>query len=337
VSRRSWVLFLLLSAFWGASYMFIKVALDDGVPPAVIVFVRTALAALVLLPVAVHMRALAHVRDGGIAPIAALALLQVVGPFLLISFGEQEISSSLTGILIATAPIFTFLLAFAIDHEERAGPAGLVGVAVGIAGVALLLGVDAGGSGGALAGGLMVVLAALGYALGAYYFKRRFAHAQPVGAVATTMVASALMSAPVAALDLPESTPGLDAVASLAALGLLGTGVSFILYYVLIATIGPAKSSLVAYVAPCFAVGYGVTLLDERFTLATAAGLALILGGSWLAAEGRLPRSSGARRELAAGGIDVPAAGQADGRPHAGRLESELERRDRLARRASEA
>ncbi len=103
------------------------------------------------------------------------------------------------------------------------------------------------------------------------------------------MAASALMSAPVAAFDLPSAAPAGDAVGSLAALGILGTGISFVLFYDLMRQIGPAKTSLVAYIAPAFAVLYGVALLDESFTVATAAGLVLIVGGSWLAAEGRLP------------------------------------------------
>jgi drug/metabolite transporter (DMT)-like permease len=266
-----------------------------------------------------------------------LALVQVAAPFLLITVGEQEISSSLTGILVATAPIFTFLLAFAIDHEERASGVGLVGVAIGIAGVALLLGVDAGGGSAALVGGLLVILASLGYALGSYYLKRRFADAQPVGVVTATMAASALMTLPFALLDLPADSPGGGAIAAVTVLGVLGTGISFVIYYELIGTVGPAKASLVAYVAPGFAVIYGVALLGESFTLATAVGLVLIVGGSWLAAEGRLPSRSAVGGELAAGGLDVAPTGEADGRRDAATRERRAESRDRLTRGAAEA
>src|SRR4051794_18531629 len=224
-----------------------------------------------------------------LGPVCVLAAVQVAAPFLLITFGERHISSSLAGILVATAPIWTFLLAFAIDAEERAAGLGLAGVVIGIGGVVLLLGLDAGGSSAALVGGLMVVLASLGYALGAYYLKRRLRDVQPVGLVATTMAAPALMPAPFAALALPAHAPGAGPIAAVSALGVLGTGVSFVIFYDLIAKIGPAKASLVAYVAPGFAVIYGVAFLSESFTLATAAGLVLIIGGSWLAAEGRLP------------------------------------------------
>jgi drug/metabolite transporter (DMT)-like permease len=332
VGRRGWILFALLSAFWGASYLFIKIGLEHGLSAPAIVFWRVALAALVLLPLAHRMGALDGLRSR-LRPIAVLAAIQVAAPFLLITFGERHISSSLAGILVATAPIWTFLLAFAIDPEERAAGLSLAGVVIGIGGVVLLLGLDAGGSGAALLGGLMVVLASLGYALGAYYLKRNLRDVQPVGLVAATMTAAALITVPFAALDPPAHAPGIGPIAAVSALGILGTGVSFVIFYDLIAKIGPAKASLVAYVAPGFAVVYGVALLGESFTVATAAGLVLIIGGSWLAAEGRLP----ARRKLAAGGVDVAPAGEADRDGDAALGERRAEGRDRVAAGASEA
>jgi drug/metabolite transporter (DMT)-like permease len=288
VDRRSWLLLLLLASLWGASYLFIKVALEDLSPP-MIVFLRTALAALVLLPLAARTGALGGLRRR-IAPIVALALVQVAGPFLLITVGELEISSSLAGILVASAPIFTALLAVWIDQAERSHGWSLVGVGLGIAGVALLLGVDTGGGAAALVGGLLVVVASLGYAIGGFFLKRSFTDVPPTALGAATMTVSALVTAPFGLATAPDSMPGLQEAASVTALGVLGTGIAFWIYYVLLGSIGPAKSSLVAYIAPGFAVVYGVVLLDESFTVATAAGLVLIIGGSWLAAEGRAPR-----------------------------------------------
>jgi drug/metabolite transporter (DMT)-like permease len=289
VSRsRYWTLLLVLASLWGASYLFIKLGLED-LSPAMVVLGRTLLAALVLLPLALQRRAFTGLR-AGLGVMAGLAALQVAGPFLLISFGEEEISSSLAGILVATAPIFTALLAIWVDHEERSSGWRLAGVGIGIVGVALLLGVDVGGDAAALAGGLMVVLASLGYALGGFLVKRRLSGADPVGTVTVTMLASAAMTAPLALVTAPESVPGAGPVAAVAALGVLGTGIAFVIYYSLIAGAGPARAALVAYIAPAFAVAYGVALLDESFTAATALGLLLILAGSWLAAEGaRLP------------------------------------------------
>jgi drug/metabolite transporter (DMT)-like permease len=281
-------MFGLLSAFWGASYLFIKVALEDDIAPAFIVFARCALAAMVLLPAAAHIGALTGLRER-LGPLVVLAFVQVTVPFMLITIGEQEISSSLTGILVASAPIFTFLLAFVLPGAERAGALSLLGVAIGIGGVGLLLGVDAPGGTSAVVGGLLVVLATLGYGIGAWFLKRRLPGVQPVGAVGATSAATALMVLPLAAFQVPDHAPGIDAIGALVALGVLGTGLAFVFFYSLVASEGPAKASLVAYVAPAFSVVYGVTLLDERFTVATAAGLVLIVGGSWIAAEGRLP------------------------------------------------
>jgi drug/metabolite transporter (DMT)-like permease len=287
VSRRSWVLLLTLSALWGSSYLFIKLALEDDVEPAVIVSVRTALAALVLLPLAAHRSALGGLRSN-IAPILVLAVVQMGGPLLLIAAGEQHVSSSLTGILVATAPIFTFLLAFAQQGQERASGVSLAGVAIGIGGVALLLGVDAGG-GSALAGGLMIVAASFGYAVGGWVVKRQVREVQPVAMVGATAAVAALLTAPAALLTLPTHVPGPKAISSLLVLGVLCTGAAFVIFYSLVSSDGPARASLVGYIAPGFSVVYGVSLLSESFTLATVAGLVAITGGSWLAAEGRWP------------------------------------------------
>ncbi|MGH3991430.1 MAG: DMT family transporter, partial [Pseudonocardiaceae bacterium] len=182
------------------------------------------------------------------------------------------------------------------DQEERVHGAGLFGVFLGIGGVVLLLGVDAGGGAAALVGGLMVILASLGYALGAFYLKRRLSDVEPIGLVTAAMVASALMTLPLAAISLPSAAPELATVGSLAALGVLGTGLAFVLFYELIARVGPGRASLVAYVAPGFAVVYGVLLLGEGFGPASFAGLLMIVAGSWLAAEGRLPWQPRAKR-----------------------------------------
>jgi drug/metabolite transporter (DMT)-like permease len=282
VDRRNGILLLSLAALWGASYLFIKIGLDD-LSPAGVVFTRTALAALVLLPFAI--------KSGGMAPLwrrapwlIALGAIQVAGPFLLISAGERHIASSLAGILVASAPIFTAIFAIWLDHSERLSTLGSVGVAIGIVGVALLLGVDLGGSSSALLGGLMVVLASVGYAIGGFALKRWFSGYQPLALVAGTMSASALMTLPLFLLDLPTHV-GLDTVGAMCALGLGGTGIAFVIYYTLNHAIGPTRTSLVAYIAPVFALVYGVTLLDEPFTATTAIGIVLIVGGSWLAAK----------------------------------------------------
>jgi drug/metabolite transporter (DMT)-like permease len=284
----------VLASIWGASYLFIKIGLEDF-SPAMVVFLRTFLAGLVLVPLALRRGALAGLRARW-WPVLVLAAVQVAGPFLLISWGEEEISSSLAGILVASAPILTALLAIFIDRDERVTRTGGIGIGIGIVGVALLLGVDVGGDSAALVGGLAVVLASLGYAIGGFYLKARFKDAQPIGVVTGTMFGSALLALPLALATFPSDAPGAGSLAAMAALGAGGTGIAFVIFYTLIAEVGPTKASIVAYIAPVFAVIYGVAFRDESFTLGTVVGMALILGGSWIAGQGRVPSPRGAAR-----------------------------------------
>jgi drug/metabolite transporter (DMT)-like permease len=293
VNRRAWIQMGVLAGLWGASYMFIKVALDD-VSPIFVVWVRLVLATLVLVPIAHSRGALAPLRPHA-RMIFLLAIVQVGAPFLLITFGEKHIASSLAGILVASAPIFTALLAFRMDREELATGWRLVGILVGIVGVGLLFGVDLSGDTAALLGGLMVLLASLGYAIGPLQMKRHLQGVPPVGIAASTMGLAALLLTPAVPFALPGHAPGIDTVGSLLVLGAGGTGLAFLIFYTLIAEIGPGRATVVAYIAPGFSVLYGIVLLDERFTAGTAAGLLFILAGSWLAAGARLSRSGPSR------------------------------------------
>ena len=288
MTRRSWIFLSTLAALWGASYLFIKLALED-LSPGMIAFSRIALGALVLVPLAASRGGLRGLRDR-LGFVFVLAAIQVAGPFLLISAGEQEITSSLTGILVASAPLFTAVLAIWIDREERSSGSSLIGVVAGFVGVAVLIGVDLRGDGNALLGGGAVLLAGLGYAAGGLMVKRSAGRVDPVGLAAATMVASTVLVSPAALVGPPDAVPGLTAIGAVLVLGIAGTGVAFALFHTLIAEVGPAKASLVTYIAPAFAVFYGVTLLDEPITAATIAGLLLIVGGSWLGVGGGLGR-----------------------------------------------
>lgn len=288
MTRTAWLLLAFLAAIWGASYMLIKVALDDGVDAVFIVFARIALGALVLAPIALRRGAFGLLR-GAWGAIALLAMVQVVVPFLLITFGEERIASSLAGILVASSPMFTALLAIRIDQDERVRGWGAAGIVVGLAGVVLLFGVDLSTETAALIGGLMVVLASLGYAIGALYLKHRLRGIQPVGVAASTMLLGALVLLPAVPFTLPSTVPDAVTLGSLVALGAGGTGVAFLIYYTLISDIGASRATLVTYIAPGFAILYGVTLLDEPLSAGGVLGLTLILAGSYLAAEGRLP------------------------------------------------
>ncbi len=287
MSRRDWSLLLLLSAIWGSSYLFIKIGLRE-MAPAVVVFGRVFAGTIVLLPIALRRGALR-----GLAArwrvLVVVALVQVAGPFMLIAAGEREISSSLAGILVASAPIFTAILALRYDPEDRSEGLRGAGVAVGIVGVVVLLGFDLSGSGGALLGGFAVVLASLGYAVGGLILKQRLVGHEPLGIAAAVLGISVVAIAPFAAVAAPDAVPGAGPLLAVATLGALGTGCAFAIFYGLIARVGPSRTFVVSYLAPGFAVVYGALLLDEALTAATFAGLVLILGGSFLAAEGRMP------------------------------------------------
>jgi drug/metabolite transporter (DMT)-like permease len=288
VSTRAWLSLSITAALWGASYMFIKVGLDGGLSEGFIIVARTVLGALVLAPMAI--------RAGAVPMIVArkwwalaLAAAQVIVPFGLITFGENHVPSSLAGILVATSPLFIALLAIRFDPAERSHGWGLVGVVLGMVGVVLLFGVDLSGDAETLVGGLMIVGSGACYAIAVLIAKRAFTGVPPVGVAASNLVISAVIWLPVAALSLPTHSPGANAILSMLALGVGGTGIAFLFFYTSIAAVGPARASVVAYVAPAFAVVYGVVLLDEALTIGTIGGLTLILAGSWLAASGRLP------------------------------------------------
>lgn len=287
MDRRSWTLLLILGAIWGASYLFIKVGLRD-MSPAMVSFLRVALGAVALLPIALSQNALRGLGARAWT-LVMVGAIQVAVPFVLIAQGEEEITSVLAGILVASAPLFTALLAIWVDQEERSSGLRLVGVLVGFGGVGFLLGVDLGGSGAALLGGLMVVLASLGYAIGGFLVKHRLSDVPSVGMSTAVMIVSSILLLPAAVATAPDEVPGVGPLAAVAALGVLGTGVAFVIFYGLINSIGPARAFLVTYIAPGFAVVYGAAFLSEEVTAVTIIGLVLILAGSWLAAEGRLP------------------------------------------------
>lgn len=289
MDRRGWTLLWALALIWGASYLFIKLGLED-LEPVFLVWFRLVLGAGVLVVLAAQRNALTPLRGRG-RPLAVLAAIQVALPFVLLTYGEERIASGLTGILVAAAPIFTALLvSTGATGEARIRGWELAGILVGIVGVALLFGLDLRGT--EVVGGLMVLGTAFGYALGALYLRRHFLGVPPLGVAAGSMSISSIMVLPVAATQLPSAMPEIGALSAVAVLGVFGTGIAFWIFYTLIGTYGAARASVVAYLAPGFAVGYGALFLDEPVSGAAAGGLVLILFGSWLAAGQAKPVAS---------------------------------------------
>ncbi len=305
MTRRTWTMMGGTAAVWGASYMLIKLALDDFSEGA-IVCIRTALGAAVLLTLAAHWDALAPLR-GCWRWLGPIALIQVTAPFLLITFGENHVNSQLAGILVSGAPIFTALLTLVFVHAERLRGWGVVGIVIGMLGVILLFGLDLSGSSEQILGGLMILLASLGYAVGAMLIKHKLPGVPPVAVAGGNMAIAAVVTLPLALTSLPDHAPSFKAAGGLVLLGVAGTGIAFLWFYTLLTDIGPARASIIAYISPGFSVVYGVVLLGEPFSLGVVAGLALILAGSWLAVQARPPAWAVRRRAAPPAPAPAPA------------------------------
>jgi drug/metabolite transporter (DMT)-like permease len=274
-----------LAAIWGGSYLLIKYALEDFSAP-MIVWARTAIAALVLL-VALRASAGGAFADVRRRPGSAvlLAMLAVTAPFLLITFGELEVPSGLTAVLISPAALFVAMFAPFIDQSERIDRRQAVGMVAGLAGVALVVGVESIHSTGEFLGAMAMIGAAASYALAGFVVKGRYRRLTSMQTSFVSISVAALITLPIAAATAPTEAPGLRAVASLLVLGAVGTALAFVIFYKLIAELGAGRASLVAYLAPGVALFYGAIFLDEAITVAAIAGLVLILGGVALASR----------------------------------------------------
>jgi drug/metabolite transporter (DMT)-like permease len=273
-----------LAATWGASYLFIAVALRTSTP-GMLTFLRFAPAAVLVAYVAWRRGGRPSQLRGLWGRVAVLALFQQAGPMLLIAVGEQSIASGLAGTLVAAAPLWAAVLAPALGRPAPSATT-WTGLVVGIAGVGLLLGADTDGA--RLVGAGLVLLAALGYAVGSAWTVAWFAGVPRETLLAAGLAASSLWLLPPALLDPPTRLPDLAGALSIAALGLLGTGAAYLVLYWLFGQVGPERALLVTYLAPGFAVFYGAVLLDEQVTAVSLGGLVLVLAGAWLA--GRSPR-----------------------------------------------
>jgi drug/metabolite transporter (DMT)-like permease len=274
------LLFAAMGVIWGIPYLLIKVA-DGGVSVPVLVCTRVGLGSLLLLPAAIrggHLRALkGHVRW-----LAAFTALEIVGPFALLSNAEKHLPSSTSGLLVAAVPIFSALLAWLTRSGDRLTTAiRWAGLAVGLGGVALLAGPGAGR--GSVVPVLEVLGTALGYSIGPLIANRKLSHLPPVAVNTVCLGAAALVYAPFAALTWPRHVPSPEVLASLAALGAVCTAAAFLIFFRLIAEVGPARATVITYINPAVAVTLGVLVLGEHLTAAIGVSFVLILGGSVLA------------------------------------------------------
>jgi drug/metabolite transporter (DMT)-like permease len=288
VSKRAWFAFGSVSVLWGIPYLFIKVAVDDGVPPVFLAWVRVTMAAVILVVICWRLNLLPSL-GGRWRVLAVYALVEIVLPFPLIAAGEQHVDSSLAAILIASVPLIVAVLALRFDRAERATGSRLVGLFVGFAGVIALVGLDVAGDSGELLGAGAILLAAVGYAIGPMLLKIRLADIDPRALMAGALSMAALALTPAAVVAPPSGAVSAEAIVSLVVLAVFCTAIAFVLFGALIAEVGPSRASVITYVAPAVAVALGVVVLDERPGAGAIAGLLLIIAGSWLSTGGRLP------------------------------------------------
>jgi drug/metabolite transporter (DMT)-like permease len=278
MSRRGWLLFAAMGLIWGVPYLMIKVAID-GLSPAALVFLRTGIAAALLLPLAATRGQLRPLL-GHWRLLLAFAAVEVAIPWLLLNTAEQRLSSSLTGLLIAGVPLVGALLAWATGGE-RLGPQRLLGLLVGLAGVASLVGLNL------HVGDVWALLAiggvAIGYAVGPFILSRYLADLPGLGVIAASLGLTALVYLPVAVLQLPTHLPARSVIGAVTGLSVVCTALAFVLFFALIAEVGPVRATVITYLNPAVAVTLGVLLLHERFTVGIAVGFALVLTGSVLA------------------------------------------------------
>jgi drug/metabolite transporter (DMT)-like permease len=269
-----------MSVIWGIPYLLIKVAVDE-VSPVVVVFGRCVVGAVILLPWTIakgQLRpALRHWR-----PLLLFTVLEMAGPWLLLSYAEQSLSSSLTGLLVATVPFVAALAARLAGEEERLTPIRLLGMGIGVVGIAALLGLDVGGA--QLLPILAVALTVIGYATGPLVISRSLPEVPGVAASSIALFVTAVVYAPFAVPRLDEiADASPSAVLSLVALGAICTALALALFFALIREVGPQRALVITFVNPAVAVLLGVLLLGEPFTLGIAIGLPLVLVGCVLA------------------------------------------------------
>lgn len=282
MSRRSWLLFAAMCVIWGVPYVMIRVAVRD-VPPGTLVFARTALGALLLLPIAVSRGTLRPVLPLWRVLLAYTAI-EVAIPWLLLSDAETKLSSSLTGLLIAAVPLVGVGVARLHRADDPVDASRALGLLLGIGGVVALLGLDVGELRAVPL--LEVAVVVVCYAVGPAILSRHLSQAPGMGVVVLSLAITAVGYLPVAVLNPPRHLPA-NVTWSVLGLASICTALAFVVFFALIADIGPARATVITYVNPAVAVLLGVTLLSERFTVGMAVGFPLILAGSVLAARRR--------------------------------------------------
>ena len=281
MTKRGWLLFGSLCVIWGIPYLLIRVSVRE-LTPATLVFGRTALASALLLPVAAKRGELRPLAARW-RPLLAFAVIEIAAPWLLLGSAERRLTSSLTGLLLAAVPLIGAVVAGLSGDDDPLGGRRLLGLLLGLGGVSALVGLDVGGT--SLAPLAEVGSVAVCYAVGPIVLARTLSDLPSLGVIAASLTACAIGYAPVAAFQLPSKVPAGRVLASVVALAVVCTAVAFVVFFALIAEVGPARATVITYVNPAVAALLGVTVLNEPFSVGMAAGFALVLAGSVLATQ----------------------------------------------------
>jgi drug/metabolite transporter (DMT)-like permease len=285
MSRRGALLFAAMCVIWGIPYLLIKVAVED-LSPSMLVLARTSIAALILLPIALARRELRPLLPHWL-PLLAFATIEIAIPWVLLGAAETEISSSLTALLIATVPLVATVIALTTGERERPEAQTLLGLLVGMVGVAAIVGVNVEGG---LVPIVQVVLVAVCYAVGPVILQRWLAALPALGVIAASLALTAVAYVPIVAFGSAGDAPSAKAVGSVLGLAVVCTAVAFLVFFALIAEVGPVRATVITYVNPAVAAFLGVLILDEHFTVGMGIGFALVLAGSVLATQPGIAR-----------------------------------------------
>ena len=279
VTQRALALFVAMAVIWGIPYLLIRVAVAEVSPP-VLVFARTTIGAAVLLPLAltrVDLRpTLTHWRW-----VVAFALVEIAGPWVLLGWAEQHVTSSLAGLLVAGVPLVGTVIAVVTGRDRHISASSVAGLLVGLVGVAAIAGTDLNASNAAAVAAIALVV--VGYATGPWILAHKLAGVPSLGVMAPSLTLSALLYLPVAIVQWPTTTPSPAALVSIAILGLVCTALAFVLFAELIAAVGPVRATVITYINPAVAAALGVAILNEPLTPAMGIGFVLVIAGSVLA------------------------------------------------------
>lgn len=282
MTRRAWLLFAAMGVIWGIPYLMIKVVVDGGVGPGFLVFARTAIGALILLPVAVRRGAIRPALANW-RPVLAFAAIELGITWYMLNSAEERLSSSLVALLIAMVPLIGTLLAWRLGDRSVLSRGRLTGLAVGLGGVGVVVGLNL-TSGGAPVWAIgAVFLTAVGYAVAPMIADRRLGEVPTIGVITVSLSAVALAYLPFGILQAPSHMPRFNVLASIVALGVVCTALAFICFFELIAEAGAVRATVITYVNPAVALLAGVALLGEKLTSGIAIGFPLVLLGSYLA------------------------------------------------------